>query len=52
MYIRMIYRGRLEGESVYIKVYYGSNLVAKWGRLRFGDVIVEKKRKEVAMERN
>jgi len=53
----MIYCGCLEGESVYIKVCYSSDLIAKRGKLRFGEklgegVIVEKKRKEVAIERN
>ena len=53
----MIYRGRLEGESIYIKVYYSSDLVAKRGKLRFREklgegIIVKKKRKEVTIERN
>jgi len=57
MHIRMIHYNRLKGESVYIKVCYSSDLVAKRGRSRFREklgegVIVEKKRKEVAMERN
>jgi len=57
MYIRIIHYSRLEGESVYIKVYYSSDLVAKRGRLRSREklgegVMVEKKRKEVIMERN
>ena len=57
MYTRIIHCGYLKGKSIYIKVCYSSDLVAKRGKLRFREklgegIIVEKKRKEVAMERN
>ena len=56
MHIRIIHRGRFESESIYIKVRYSSDLVAKRSRLRFreklGEGAIEKKKKEVAMERN